>query len=92
LIRGLQGRRNVPPRGEKQRSVGKPISDRDRIDVRGFGPTGVVRNHRKRFIGGEFEWLVLDLVPNGFVNSLRVAPRWREEIDEQQVDSLVEKA
>src|SRR5687767_9916956 len=73
LIRRLQRHGDVIGDGQIGGHVWQRVADGDRLDVGARDPTGGrvagdVSGEGQRLVGGELEFLLVDRVPDGFVN------------------------
>src|SRR5262249_18445478 len=80
LIGSLQWRGDVEPSLEEQRHVGQCVAHRDRLVIGNRWRPRVVGRAGQGLLGRQFEVLLLDLVPDGLVNALRIALAGRETV------------
>jgi hypothetical protein len=90
LVGGLQRYGDVHVRVEIGGHVRERIAYADRLDVRRRGQAdaqvaGHVRGENERLVGRQLERRFAVLVPDGFVDAVRVAGRRREEVYHQKV-------
>jgi len=92
LIGRLEWGGDVEFRLQKQGHIRQNIADRDWLDIRHPGRPGVVSRKYQGLVGGQLEVLFLELIPDSFVNAHRIALGGWEQIDDQQVDTLLNQS
>jgi hypothetical protein len=75
----------------EQRHLRQPISDREQLQVSRILLAKLIGHAQTVLAGWEREWLFLNLVPDGFVQSARIARCWTERIDDQNVNTRPQK-
>src|SRR5262249_2775993 len=91
-ITRFQGGQNISVGVEKDRHIRERIAHRDRLNERPLGDPGRLGGQRRRLLRWQLKRLVLNLVPDGLVDSLGISLAGWEKVHDQEMDALVEKA
>src|SRR5262245_19206284 len=73
---------------QKNRLIRQAIAYRDEIHVSPVHGTGIVGGECERLIWRQLDFFFLNLVPDVFVDSLRIAWAGRKKIDNQEVNAV----
>ena len=83
--------RDVSVGVDEERHVGQSITHGDGFDEGPLGHPGRVGDQGERLIRRQLECSVADLLPDHAMDPLRIPHARREEVDDQEMDTLLEE-